>query len=481
MLPLINRWVDALSAIMARNWITLLGSALATVGAMLVVGFMLQGLVVDLPPYAGIIGFVVFPGLFVAGLLLVAAGAWWGRIQRRKAFRDGRTEPLPYPTIDLNLPRTRRVILVVGALTIINLFIMSAATYEGIHYTDSVEFCGAVCHEVMEPEYTAYLQSHHARVACAECHIGPGASWFVQSKLSGLRQVLAVALDSHPRPIPSPVHDLRPSRDTCEQCHWPSKFTGDRVRVIDSFSEDEENTALKTILLMHIGGGNSDHHGIHSWHIDPAKRTEYFARDDAREEIVYVRVTGLDGEVSEYFADGEEDFDPATIPQGALREMDCIDCHNRPTHVFWMPKEAVDRAMAQNRIDRSLPYIKARAVELLYAAAEAEDGPAHISQELRSFYQEQYPEVLAERGAKIDEAVTELQTIYGQNVFPKMNVTWGTYPNHIGHVTATGCFRCHTDTHRTRAGESIRQDCTICHKVLAWDEANPAIAMELGL
>ncbi len=479
----IKLWLDAITGLFARNWITLLGASVTTVSALFIIGYFAVGIVVELPPYAGIVGYMVLPGAFVTGLLIIPVGAWWDRRRRLKAQREGLPEPLPYPRLDLNDSRTRRAFAVVGFLTIANLFILSTVTYRGVVYSDSVEFCGLICHTVMEPQYTAFLDSPHARVRCAECHIGPGAPWFVRSKLDGARQVFAVALDTYPTPVPSPVENLRPARDTCEQCHWPSKFTGDRIRVIEKFSPDEDNTPLTTVLSMHIGGGNADHPGIHSWHINPNKTTEYYATDYEREDIVYVRVTNDDGEVTEYFARGHEDLDPAVLPPDALREMDCIDCHNRPTHVFRLPGEAMDRAMALNRIDADVPYIKARGVETLEAAAEVEDGRAYIAEELRAFYQENYPELYAEETERVEAAIAEVQNIYGHNVFPRMNVTWGTYPNHIGHTTAEGCFRCHTNTHRTldEPREAIRQDCTICHSVLAWDEHEPAILQQLGL
>lgn len=483
-MSIIHKWIDTITGLFARNWITLLGSSITTISAFLIIAFIFQGFILDdMPPYAGIIGFLILPGVFVGGLLLIPLGAWWGRRKHARAIRDGQPEPLPYPKLDLNDPRTRRALALIGFLTLVNLFIFTTATYKGLVYSESVEFCGIVCHDVMEPEYTAFLDSPHAGITCAECHIGSGADWFVKSKLSGVGQVFAVLFDTYPRPIESPVEDLRPARETCEQCHWPSKFTGDRVRIIDKFSEDENNTSLTTALLMHVGGGDSGHGGIHSWHIDPQKKTEYYAADREREDIIYVRVSNNDGEVIEYFAQGHDDFDPASIPPGALREMDCVDCHNRPTHIFYLPGEAMDRAIARNWIDRELPYIKARGVEVLKQAAEEEDAPAYIQETLRTFYQESYPELYAENQETVEQAIAEVLKIYRSNVFPHMNVTWGTYPNHIGHMTATGCFRCHTDTHRTR-GENrlaIRQDCTICHSVLAWDEHEPAIIRQLGL
>ena len=479
----LKAWMDVATGLFARNWITLLGASITTVSALFIIGYFAIGFMVELPPYAGIIGYMVLPGFFVTGLIIIPIGAWVDRRRRLKAKLEGTPEPPLYPKLDFNDPRTRRAFALIGLLTIANLGILSTVTYHGVVYSDSVEFCGLICHDVMEPQYTAYLDSPHARVRCAECHIGPGAPWFVRSKLDGARQVFAVMLDTYPQPVPSPVENLRPARETCEQCHWPEQFTGDRIQVIEKFSPDEDNTPLTTVLSMHIGGGNSDHPGIHSWHIDPNKTTEYYATDHEREDIIYVRVTKDDGDVTEYFARGHEDFDPAQLEPGDLREMDCVDCHNRPTHIFRLPDEAMNRAMAYGRIDSDVPYIKARGVEVLEEAAEVEDGLTYIAEELRAYYKENYPDLYAGEQGRIEEAIAEVQTIYSQNIFPHMNVTWGTYPNHIGHTTAEGCFRCHTDTHRTREEprQAIRQDCTICHSVLAWDEHEPEIIRQLGL
>jgi hypothetical protein len=71
----------------------------------------------------------------------------------------------------------------------------------------------------MEPEYTAYQFSPHAKVGCVQCHIGSGADWFVRSKISGSYQLYAVAFKKYPTPIPTPIGNLRPAQETCEQCH----------------------------------------------------------------------------------------------------------------------------------------------------------------------------------------------------------------------------------------------------------------------
>lgn len=476
----VRGWSAALITLFAANWIALFGGVLSAVSALLIIGLLILGfLPIGESPYIGIMGLLIMPAVFVFGLLLVPAGALW---ERRRQRRRGQTAPpdhaRPFPTFDLNDSGTRRVFAWVGVLTAFNLLLISTVTYKGVEFMDSVTFCGQVCHTVMEPEHTAYLGSPHARVGCVECHIGPGAPWFVRSKLSGIRQVFAVLSHSYSTPIPAPVENLRPSRDTCERCHWPQKFSGDRVRVITRFQEDEQNTPLKTVLLMHIGGGASTKHGIHSWHIDPTKRTFYSTTDEQRQEISSVRVERADGSTL-HFARPDSGDPPKE--SYAEREMDCIDCHNRPTHIFSLPGPAMDLAMADGRIAPSIPFIKKMGVEALESAVESDDGGAHIEKTLREYYSTEHPDAYATDRAAVDRAIEELQAIFARNVFPDMEVTWGTYKDNIGHQAAPGCFRCHDDSLATEDGEAISQDCNLCHTVLAWDEEDPEILGQLEI
>lgn len=478
------RWLEVTLTLFALNWITICGATLTTTSALLFMGTFAVGIlgIID-SPYIGIVGFLIVPGIFVAGLAIIPLGAY---LHRRKIIRLHRLagiEEKPQLFIDFNRQKTRDATAIVAFLTAINFAILSVAAYKGVTHMNSVQFCGITCHSVMEPEYTAYLQSPHSRVNCVKCHIGPGASWFVRSKLSGARQVFATAFGTHSRPIPTPVSHLRPARETCEQCHWPERFTGDRLRVISTFEEDEENTELTTALLMHIGGGTKGGGGIHSWHIDPLKKTEYFATDPQRQVIPYVRVTRADGSVAEFITE-DADIDPDQIPEGELRTMDCMDCHNRPAHTFHMPATALNLAMAQDRIDTSLPYIRKVALEALEATAQGENGEndlSSIARYISTYYEENYSDLDETKTKSVDQAISAVQDIYARNVFPIMGVSWGTYDNNIGHTNSAGCFRCHDDAHLTKNDEAISQDCTLCHAMLAWDEEDPSILAELGL
>jgi hypothetical protein len=474
-------WMWDMIGLFGRNWITASGAALATVSALLIVAFLILGLMGNQSsPYIGIMGFLILPGVFVVGLLVIPLGLYWERKHRVGNPTQGDSTEI-YPKIDFSLPHVRRAAGLVTFLTVVNLLLLSLVSYEGVQYMDSVSFCGQVCHSVMEPEYTAYLGSPHSRVKCVECHIGPGAPWFVRSKLSGVGQVVAVAFNTYHRPIPTPVENLRPSRDTCEQCHWPEKFTGDRIKVITRFADDSANTPLKTVLLMHIGGGAQGSGGIHSWHIDPRKETRYIAADPQRQTIAWVQVREADGTTTEYTA-RENPLTPEQMARAEVRVMDCIDCHNRPTHIFRHPDQGMDDALASGRIDRSLPFIKKVGTAVLTEAqGDKSSALAMIAERIRAYYRENYPTLAQKQRDAIETAIREIQAIYSRNVFPQMNLTWGTYPNNLGHERFPGCFRCHDDAHVSRDGRTIRQDCNICHTLLAIEEKEPDVLKQLEI
>jgi len=445
-----------------KNPFSLAGAILATISAALfLIVFFLDVLGLHTNPYLGIVFFIVFPSFFVIGLLLIPIGVW--RDRRRRAA--GKPE-FHWLRIDLNDPRQRSVTFLIAALTVVNVVIVSLAAYSGVEYMDSVQFCGQVCHTVMQPEYAAYQDGSHSRVACVQCHIGPGAGWFVRSKLSGARQVIAVTLGTYSRPIASPVHNLRPARETCEQCHWPEKFHGDMVRVVHDYGEDEANTDSPTTLNVHVGGGSDrlgTATGIH-WHMNIANEIEYIATDDKRQVIPWVRLKDRFGNVTEYTAEG---VTPEELAKGERRRMDCVDCHNRPAHPFDpTPEKAVNRALSTGEMSPTLPFIKREATAALKETYPSETAAVDaIAARLREFYRTQQNAVYMARRQDVERAVTATQALYRRNVFPSMNVTWGTYPNNIGHMDFPGCFRCHDASHASKDGKIIPQACDLCHSI----------------
>ena len=459
---------------LSNNWISLAGVVLVTTTTI----FWLFLLPVTLRgetqnPYIGILAFLLLPGPFFAGLLLIPLGMW---LQRR---REGRTGVYPpnFPPLTWRSAELRKLVYFIGVTTVLNIAIASQLSYGAVSYMDTTTFCGLTCHTVMQPEYTAYQNSPHSNVECVKCHIGPGAGWFVKSKLSGVGQVFAVTFNTYPRPIPTPVHNLRPARETCEACHWPQKYGEDRIKVVHKYAEDETNTETKTVLLMKIGGGNRGI-GIHGTHLGPGTSIHYRHSDEARQTIPYVEYT-VNGKKTVY-ATADAKPDPAA--NGTEREMDCMDCHNRPSHAYDLPDRALDKAMTAGQVSTSLPFAKKTALIILKENYKSRDEAAQrIPAAFAKFYRESYPAIWAQRQPEVTESGKQVLAIWNRNIFPEMNVTWGKYPINIGHADFPGCFRCHDGSHAAKNGDSITQDCNACHNLLSMDEANPKILTDLGI
>jgi hypothetical protein len=465
---------------LGQNPITLTGAVITTSTALTTIAFWFYDIVLPGPPhpYLGLLVFLILPGIFVLGLLLIPLGIWL----RRRSLRVSGKLPGIVPAVDLGLPVVRRTLEYVAAATVLNLLIIGTASYRGVEYMDSVSFCGTTCHRVMDPEYTAYQNSPHSRVACVECHIGPGAGWFVRSKLSGLRQVVAVTFHTYSRPIPSPVKYLRPARETCEQCHWPQRFTGDKFLVNTSYKDDEKNTPQTDVLLLKVGGRTwQGSVGIHGHHLSDNARIRYISTDAERMTIPAVYYTDDSGKTTEFIS---TDAKPTQqqLDKGDHRVMDCVDCHNRPTHAFDLPENAVDKQMSGGQISTDLPYIRKKAVEVLKVNYPTRDvAQQSIIAEINKFYQTNYPAIYQARRAAVEQAGAEVARIYLRNVFPDMRVTWGTHPNNIGHNDSPGCFRCHDGSHTSADGQTIPNDCSTCHQILASGEENPKILTDLGM
>jgi nitrate/TMAO reductase-like tetraheme cytochrome c subunit len=458
-----------------NNPISLAGGAITTASGVTMIGYWLLDMFgrPNDNPYLGIIFFLFLPALFIAGLLLIPVGML---IRRRKLQKAGQI-PAAFPKIDLNDRMFRHGLDIVLLATIANLLIVSISTYRGAAYMDSPQFCGQSCH-VMHPEYTAYKISAHSHVACVDCHIGSGAEAYFSAKVNGTKQLVEVTFHRYPTPIPSPVQNLRPARYTCEGCHTPDRFVGEKLLVKSSFADDEKNTETQTVLVLHLGGEDSLSHltGIHGVHLG---HIEYIATDSSRTTIPWVQRRNADGSETVFAASALN----GAQPQGERRVMDCIDCHNRAAHTFLTAEDAINRAMAEGAVSPELPWVHKEGLELLKAtyASEAE-ASTKIPEQLSDFYRTQHPEVLPAKADLVKSAGQELVTLYSQNVFPFMKVTWGTHPNHIGHMSYPGCWRCHDGDHATKdAKASITNDCAACHNLLAQDEAKPKVLADLGI
>ena len=440
--------------LLLRNWITLAGLTVA-VGSLFsfLLLFVLDAVAHVSNPYVGILTYLVAPGFLVLGLSLALFGILWQRHRAKAAVR------LPRLYIDLSHPRDRRIFGFFLLGSVCFLLISAVGSYQTYEYTESVQFCGQACHTVMKPELTAYLNGPHARVACAECHIGPGATWFVRSKLSGAYQVYATLFDKYPRPIPTPIKNLRPAQQTCDQCHWPREFVGDLDRTYHFFLGDRTNTPYSIRMVLKVGGGDPTHGpvgGIH-WHMSIADRVEYIATDEARQKIPWVRLTDSNGVVTVF----KEKTFTNDISRYEIRTMDCIDCHNRPAHRYMPPGDAVNLALSLGQIDRGLPWIKTNAV---YALTRPYQTDIEARNGIATFLASRYPD-----DPSIRRAIPVVQRIYADNFFPAMKVNWSVYPENIGHRDWPGCFRCHDGAHTTEDGKRTikAHDCNACHTILA--------------
>jgi nitrate/TMAO reductase-like tetraheme cytochrome c subunit len=454
------------SRMLLRNPISLAGVALGIVSiANIFIFFLIDQIATKPSPYVGILAYMVSPGFLILGLLLMLAGVL---MERRKHVAPSAF----YPRIDLNDRTQRSAVISFTTFLLVFVVVSAAGSYKAYEFTESTSFCGQLCHTVMIPEYTAYQQSPHARVACAECHVGAGATWFVKSKLSGSRQVFATIFNTFPRPIPSPVKNLRPAQETCEQCHWPKKFYGGQLKVFSHYGSDEKNTLRQIRMIIKTGGGDpatGAPEGIH-WHMNIGNKIDYVAADDKRQTIPYVHVEDLQGRIAEYYAK-DATLTKDQIAKAPRHHMDCVDCHNRPTHIYVPPDEAVDQSLLARRVDISLPFIKQEAVTVLAAPYKTKDEALRsIAVGLQDFYEKKYPDVAKAKQLEIRNAVTEIQQIYSRTTFPDMKLNWQTHPNNLGHYYSPGCFRCHDGQHVSADGRVIGKDCNQCHTVMSETE-----------
>ena len=464
---------DPLSSTETRSWLEqikascktplgMIGVGITTVFAVLsMLGLIAHTAGMVKNTYAVIITVVLFPAGMFFGLLLIPVAVFMGR---RKMFAGSLT--LEGFKIDLGNQVHRRVIILLLVLSAVNISLFSTVIYKGYQFMDTPEFCGLVCHTVMAPEYTAHERSPHANVACVDCHIGPGIGGFLEAKFSGLRQLEDILTGKYSRPVPTPVAELPPASLTCERCHSPGIYYGDIKKTFVKFSNDNQEKPEVQNIMLHLGGRDpisNSMKGIH-WHAGRGIRIDYQPLNDKRTKIGAVKLTRADGTIK-VFTNGAKE------KSGSLpwRQMDCTDCHNRPTHIFDDLVAKVDAGLAGKKIHGEIPGIRQNSLTVLQKPyVSREEAAKSIIPDLKALQEKRNG---ADFVTKNDKAITEsgefLKEAYLGNIWPAMKITWGTYKSQIGHQHADagyGCFRCHDEEHATESGETISQDCGSCHK-----------------
>jgi hypothetical protein len=426
--------------------------------------------------YLGLVTYLLFPALFLLGLLLIPIGWYKYRKERKMTTRELLNERFESADVQARGIGSK-VFLTILAFTVANVVFITGAGFRTLKFMDQSEFCGTACHKVMSPEWTTYQLSPHARVKCVECHVGEGMTALINSKLSGLRQMIKATFNTYERPIPTPVHQLRPARETCEKCHWPEKFYGQRMKTIARFDSDKTSTRRYTTLNLKIDTGKSaTKSGIH-WHIAKENEVRYASIGDQRIDMLWVEVRQEDGSFKRYinqkYAHLAND-DSKEKEWNHVRTMDCVDCHNRATHIYEDPSHAIDDRMDKKMVNRDLPYAKREilaAISINYSDREA--AMKGITYHLQGFYRRNYPNIAGQHMKKIDQMVTVAKEIYNRNIHQIMKIEWGTYPNFIGHNHGDGCFRCHNENLRDNLGNILPYDCTLCHSIISYGEETP--------
>ena len=451
------------------NWTSFIGTLISII-SLFMIGFLfvISMFFAQGSSYLGLFMWIVLPSFLVIGLLIIPIGMI---IKYQKDKKQKVVYEKVWPKVDLNDPKVRNAAMIFGIGSVFFLLISAVGSYEAFHYTESVKFCGTLCHEVMKPEYVAYQNSSHARVACVACHVGTGADWYVRSKLSGLYQVYAVTLGTYPKPIPTPVRNLRPARETCEECHWPQKFYARQMLVERHYLSDENNTEWDINLQMKTGPAYSAlglQEGIH-WHINPDVKIEYVATEPERQNIPWVRYTNRKTGESVIYEDEANKLTQQQLDSLEIRVMDCMDCHNRPSHDYHTPVRFINNAITAGNIPKELPGIKSLAMTVLGGIkfSTTDSAMNYIQTEVLNYYQANYEDVFNDKKDLIDKAINGIQEEFKKNVFPEMGVKWSAYQNNIGHLEFVGCFRCHNDRHQEKGGRVISRDCNLCHSIVA--------------
>lgn len=460
----LGKWLAPL-VFLSNNWISRIGIFLVTTAGVSWL-FLLPTLLKNTPndPYIGLLTVFALPAVFFAGLALIPLGIWL----KRRAHRKDKTLPETYARLSLSNQQVRQFLMFLLIATGANVIIAGQLTMRAVDYMEGKTFCGQTCHTPMNPEYVSAAYASHAELECTKCHIEPGTRGYIKAKVRGASQLLAVITNSYSRPIHPALNVVPTAKQSCETCHNREFNRGDQIKHIEHFGDDEKNTPKYTVLVMHLGGGGSGK-GIHGAHLAGDVKISYKYSDERTEDIQ--EITYEKGGQTTVWSAGK-----AATSELRTRTMDCIDCHSRPAHTFEQRDRALDRALAHKEIDPTLPFAKKHGVEVLNTAfASEEEAATKIPVMFASYYKDQG------QTSAVEQSGAALAKIYARNVFPSMKVTWGTYPNELGHTDSPGCFRCHDEKFTNPAGKTMSQDCSLCHNLAVMDEESPKVLSDLGM
>lgn len=421
--------------------------------------------------------YILFVPLLLVAIILITYGNYFTKKQKQAQntavfsynyLKSNLMSPAHYSSI-------RKKVYFLAIFTALFLFFLSIATHGSYYYSNTNHFCARFCHQVLSHAAKTHYSSPHSRVDCMECHKKyDGYNVSGTDHTSGLVKAYKTITKSSSTPIKIPASRLRPSNESCEKCHWPDKFHGKQLRIINSFQSDESNSHTKTALYLNIGSGGSlaqSAQGIH-WHTSRKHRLYYLASDEERLDIVKITLDSNNGTKVVYTKEGRE----TTLKNKRHRLMDCVDCHNRPTHYIFSPEKALDKKLLSGEIPQKLPFIKQQALVAItkpYPSTPA--ALKGISDHLRGHYSKIPPE----QSELLAQAIRGTQQAYTDNVSIELGVDWNTYPNFIGHAHNGGCFRCHNSAFKTKEGKGIPHDCKLCHLILAENEPSHLVLQKV--
>lgn len=446
----------------SNNWISRIGVVLVSFAVVLWFYFAGSG---ARGGYQDLVQYLALPGLFFLGLVMVPLGSEWNSRHQGEAPAS----------ISFSDKRVHQFLALLAAATMVNVVLGAVLSFEAVHYLESDSFCGTACHEPMAPEHIGHMNAAHARVECVACHVRPGINGFLAAKLNGTRQLAMMITGGYPKPIKLPSSALATASEACTRCHDSQREVGDKV--IAKYKYNDEGERLDTLLTVHVGSGRTGK-GIHGAHMAAGTTMQYEAADEGRQKILSVTVT-KNGTSTVY---EREEKAQGKAKVELTRQLDCLDCHNRPSHYYKTKEEALDEAFARGDMDPKIPMLRKVALEVLGAKyATAKEADQKIPVALEAEWKKVAPAGSENRAGELRKAGDALRALFARNVFPDMKAGWDTYPDFRGHTQAPGCFRCHAEELKTKAGKTPTQDCAVCHQVAVVEEKGPAVVKDLGL